>query len=44
MRYRVHSHRHALTILEEPQFREQWREILIVLDGISDEDLIEMLF
>lgn len=42
MRYRLHSHRNALTILEnEPEFAETWAEIQHVLESISDNDLID---
>lgn len=42
MRYRLHSHRNALTILEnEPEFINNWLEIQRVLDEITDEGLID---
>jgi hypothetical protein len=40
MKYRFHSHRHALSVITEPQFQEDWKEFRDVLDNISDEMLI----
>lgn len=41
MKYELHSHRHASTILEEPQFMQLWNELKTELDNISDKDLIK---
>jgi hypothetical protein len=42
MEYRIHSHRNALTILEnEPEFKESWEEIKHILSKITDEQIIE---
>ncbi|MBI9040272.1 BglII/BstYI family type II restriction endonuclease [Lutibacter sp.] len=40
MEYITHSFRHAEVILNEPDFIEQYTEFLNVLDGISEEDII----
>lgn len=41
MRYRTHDHRHAQNLfLTDPRFTPLFNEIVEVLDGISDEDLI----
>lgn len=43
MNYLIHSHRHALTILEnESDFRVLWDEIQEVLNNITDERLIKV--
>ncbi|WP_409289651.1 BglII/BstYI family type II restriction endonuclease [Peribacillus sp. SCS-37] len=40
--YKIHSHRNALTILEnEPEYRETWAEIQHILYHLSDERIIE---
>ncbi|USK45511.1 BglII/BstYI family type II restriction endonuclease [Cytobacillus oceanisediminis] len=42
MNYRLHSHRNALTILQnEPEFREAWEEIQHILRNVTDERLID---
>lgn len=41
MNYREYSFRHATVILNEPEFRSQYEEIINVLIGIDDEHLIE---
>ncbi|MED3653989.1 hypothetical protein P4489_06635 [Heyndrickxia sporothermodurans] len=42
MEYKIHSHRNALTILEnEPEFREAWEEVRHILSKISDDMMIE---
>lgn len=41
MNYRIHSHRNALTILEnESAFQETWLEVQSVLKNLTDERLI----
>ncbi len=41
MKYDLHSHRHALTILQEKEYLDQWKEFIKVLDSISDKDIIK---
>jgi hypothetical protein len=41
MEYRLHSHRNALTILNnEPEFQETWAEIQHIINNLADESLI----
>jgi hypothetical protein len=40
MKYKLHSHRHALSVITEPQFQEDWKEFCDVIENISDEMLI----
>lgn len=41
MRYQIHEHRHALNLFTTDQeFVPLYQEIVDVLDGISDEDVI----
>lgn len=40
MNYIIESFRHAEVVVREPQFSTQYTEILSVLDGISDDDII----
>jgi hypothetical protein len=40
MKYTLHSHRHALSVITEPQFHEDWKEFCEVITNISDEMLI----
>lgn len=40
MEFVTHSFRHAEVILHEPEFIDQYKEILNILSNISDEDLI----
>ena len=43
MEYRIESYRHALEILNSiPDYKRVWLEVLAALDGISDEDIIEL--
>lgn len=42
MRYHIHSHRNALTILKhEEEFKTSWGEIQYILDNLTDERIIE---
>lgn len=42
MNYHIHSHRNALTILEnEEEFRDSWNEIQYILNNLTDERIIE---
>ena len=41
MEYRIHSFRHAGVILNEPDFVEQFSELMLLLSRISDQDLIQ---
>jgi len=41
MNYREHSFRHAKVILNEPEFVGQYDEIIDIINGIDDEDLIQ---
>jgi len=42
MEFRYHSHRNALELLEtNPTYKEDWLELKAVLDGITDEKLID---
>ena len=40
MKYKIHSFRHAEIILQQPEFINQYRELMDVIDSITDEDLI----
>ena len=40
MKYKIHSFRHAEIILQQPEFINQYRELMEVIDSITDEDLI----
>jgi len=40
MNYTTHSFRHAEVILREPQFIEQYQELLDILNNITEEDII----
>lgn len=40
MKYKLKEHRHSLSIVTEPEFRDDWREFLSVIEGISDEMII----
>jgi hypothetical protein len=40
MKYKLKGHRHALSIVSEPEFSEDWKEFLNVIEGISDQMLI----
>lgn len=40
MKFETHSHRHALNILKEPQYKDQWDELIGIIEGISDSDII----
>ena len=43
MEYRLESYRHAVEVLNSvPEYKEVWLEIQAALDGISDEDIIEL--
>lgn len=42
MNYKLYSHRHALTILEnEEEYREVWAEVKHILNGLTDERVAE---
>lgn len=41
MDFELHSFRHAEIILMERQFRNQYDELLSIISGISDEDIIQ---
>lgn len=41
MRYKLKGHRHALSIVAEQEFRDDWQEFIGVIESISDEMLIE---
>ena len=40
MNYKIHSFRHAGVILNEPEFVNQFSELMLIISGISDSDLI----
>jgi hypothetical protein len=41
--YKITSHRHAIAVLEsQPEYAKIWAEIQQALDGISDEDIIQL--
>lgn len=40
MQYKIHSHRHGKTVLREEKYAEFYAELLGVISGIEDEDLI----
>lgn len=42
MKYKLKGHRHALSIVSEPEFRDDWQEFVRVIESISDEMLIEL--
>ena len=43
MEYEITSHRHAVAVLEsQPEYTKLWKEIQQALDGISDEDIIQL--
>lgn len=43
MEYRLESYRHAVEVLNSiPEYKKVWLEIQAALDGISDEDIIEI--
>ena len=42
MEIEKHSHRFGLAIVEEPQFRDDWKGIISCLDSITDEDIIRV--
>jgi hypothetical protein len=42
MLYTTHSFRHANVVVQQPEFINQYREVLSVLDTISDEDIIDL--
>ena len=43
MEYRLESYRHAVEVLNSvPDYKREWLEVLAALDGISDEDIIEL--
>lgn len=39
MDFILHSHRHALAIVEEPQFKYDWESFCKTLKSISDENI-----
>jgi hypothetical protein len=39
MKYKLKGHRHALSIVTEPEFRNDWKEFIGVIESISDEML-----
>jgi len=42
MKYKIHSFRHAEVILtHEEEFKENWKELLSVIESISDEEIID---
>ena len=41
MKYKLKGHRHALSIVTEPEFRADWKEFTKVIEDISDDMLIE---
>lgn len=41
MKYRLKGHRHALSVVTEPEFCADWAEFKAVLDAITDEMLIQ---
>jgi hypothetical protein len=43
MEYRLESYRHAVEVLNSiPEYKKVWLEVQAALDGISDEDIIEL--
>ena len=43
MEYEITSHRHARAVLEaKPEYTKLWNEIQQALDGITDEDIIQL--
>jgi hypothetical protein len=40
MKYKLHSHRHALSVITEQQFHSDWAEFCEVINGITDEMII----
>jgi hypothetical protein len=43
MDYILHSHRHALAIIKEPEFKKDWDDFCDAIKSISDEDIIKIL-
>lgn len=43
MNYTKYSFRHAEVILNEPELIEQYQEVLSIIGGVSDEDIITQL-
>ena len=41
MEFKAHSHRHAGVILNEPEFVDQFSELIQILSNVTDNDLIE---
>lgn len=42
MNYKLHSHRYGLEIIEkEDDFKKDWHDIVEIIEGISDEEIIE---
>lgn len=41
MNYKYHSFRHAGVIFQEPEFIDQFYEITSIIEGITEEDLID---
>lgn len=42
MNYKLHSHRYGLEIIEkEVDFKQDWHDIIEIIEGISDEEIIE---
>lgn len=41
MDYILHSHRHALAIIKEPEFKKDWDDFCAAIKSISDEDIIK---
>jgi len=39
MKFRTHSFRHAETILSEPAYKEQYIELIGIIENITDEDI-----
>lgn len=42
MQYRLHAHRHADVLVRSRGFSREWNELLLVLNSISDRDLVEI--
>lgn len=40
MKYKLHSHRHALSVITEPKFQHDWKDFCDVIIGITDDMLI----
>ncbi|MCT7618540.1 BglII/BstYI family type II restriction endonuclease [Aliarcobacter butzleri] len=42
MNYKLHSHRYGLEIIEkEEDFKQDWKDIIEIIESISDEEIIE---